>query len=166
MLYVGVYTPLKRRSVAAVYVGAIPGATPIVMGWTSVTGSLDPGAIALFAILFFWQLPHFMAISLYRRSEFASAGIKILPLVYGDRATRWHMLCAALGLAAATFAPHVLGLGGPAYVAVAGSLALGTLLGTAYGLLPRARGTWARGYFLATLVYLPALLATLALSGA
>ena len=77
-LYIGVYTPLKPRSVAAVYVGAIPGATPIVMGWTASTGRLDLPALALFAILFLWQIPHFIAISLYRREEYRAAGFKIL----------------------------------------------------------------------------------------
>jgi protoheme IX farnesyltransferase len=160
-LYVGAYTPMKRRSAASVYIGAIPGATPIVMGWTAATGHLDPGALSLFAILFLWQLPHFMAISLYRKSEYAAAGIRILPLVVGERATRWHAVAAALLLTVATLVPAALGLASRPYLAVAALLALATLIGSVHVLRERAELSWARRYFLGSLVYLPVLLGTL-----
>ena len=78
--YVAVYTPLKRTSAAALFVGAVPGALPPLMGWTAVTGRLDAPGLALFAILFLWQIPHFLAIAIYRAADYARAGFKVLPL--------------------------------------------------------------------------------------
>jgi protoheme IX farnesyltransferase len=78
-LYLYAYTPMKRKSELAVYVGAIPGALPPVMGWTAVTGKIDLMAITLFLILFIWQLPHFLAISLYHAEDYDAAGIKVYP---------------------------------------------------------------------------------------
>jgi len=83
--YVWVYTPLKRRSAAALFVGAVPGALPPLMGWTAVTGHVAPQALALFAILFLWQIPHFLAIALYRIADYGRAGIRVLPLVVSSR---------------------------------------------------------------------------------
>src|SRR5439155_3385439 len=68
--YVGVYTPMKQRSGLALFVGAVPGAIPPLMGWTAVTGRLETGGLALFAILFCWQLPHFLAISIYLADDY------------------------------------------------------------------------------------------------
>ncbi len=163
VLYVGVYTPLKPRSVSAVYVGAIPGATPIVMGWTASTGSLEAPALALFAILFLWQIPHFIAISLYRREEYRAAGFKILPLEYGDRASLWHMMGTTVGLVVATALPLYFDLGGQLYAFTAVALSAMALLGTLYGLRSVAHVVWARRYFLTTLIYLPVLLGVLVL---
>jgi protoheme IX farnesyltransferase len=162
-VYLSIYTPMKRHSAAAVYVGAIPGATPIVMGWTASTGHLDAGALTLFAILFLWQIPHFIAISMYRREEYAAAGFKILPLVYGDRASLWHMLGATVGLGVATASPLLFDLGGRVYAVTAITMAALALVGTIYGLTPRADSSWARRYFLTTLIYLPVLLGVLVL---
>lgn len=161
--YLAIYTPLKSRSVWSVYVGALPGALPIAMGWTAVTGSLDPGAIALFGILFWWQIPHFIAISLYRRQEYAAAGFKILPLVYGERPALWHLGATSLLLAAATLVPAGLGLGSWPYRTVASLMALGIVLAALRGLGPRAPENWSRRFFLATLLYLPVVLGVLVL---
>ncbi len=79
VIYAFVYTPLKRRSFWAVPIGAVSGALPPVMGWTAATGTIDPGAILLFSILFWWQMPHFFGIALYRASDYQSAGLKIAP---------------------------------------------------------------------------------------
>ena len=79
--YVAVYTPLKRVSGAALFVGAVPGALPPLMGWTAVTGRLDAArAWRCSAILFLWQIPHFLAIAIYRADDYARAGFKVLPL--------------------------------------------------------------------------------------
>ncbi len=78
VVYVGVYTPLKPRSALAVYVGAIAGAVPIVVGYTAVSNRLDLTALFLFACLFLWQLPHFVGISVYRFEEYTAAGIPLL----------------------------------------------------------------------------------------
>jgi protoheme IX farnesyltransferase len=162
-VYLFAYTPLKRRSVAAVYIGAVPGATPILMGWSAATGRLDPPALALFAILFLWQIPHFIAISMFRRDEYAAAGLKILPVEYGDRASLWHLLGTCLGLIVATLLPVYFQIGGPLYTGTAVTLASLSLAGALYGLSPRAGLGWARGYFFGTLVYLPVLLGVLVL---
>jgi len=161
LVYLGVYTPLKPRSVAAVYAGAIPGATPILMGWTAATGTLDLPSTALFAILFLWQIPHFIAISLYRREEYAAAGFRTLPLEYGDRASLWHMLGTTIGLAVASALPAYFELGGALYRATAVILAAMALGGTLLGIRVAADVVWARRYFLTTLVYLPLLLGAL-----
>ncbi len=161
LIYVLVYTPMKQRSVAAVYVGAIPGATPVLMGWTAVTGRLDPPALALFAILFLWQIPHFIAISMFRRDEYARAGLKVLPVEYGDRASLWHMLGTCMGLVVATMLPLYFGIGGVLYALTATLLASTAIVGTLWGIFETASILWARRYFLVTLIYLPVLLGVL-----
>src|SRR5512138_3497431 len=95
--YVLVYTPMKKRSTLALFVGAVPGAIPPLLGWTAVTGRLDPGGVALFLLLFAWQLPHFLAISIYLAEDYARGGLKVFALVHGERMTRrW---IAAIGVA-------------------------------------------------------------------
>ena len=81
ILYAGVYTPLKRYTVLNTVVGAIPGALPPVLGWTAAGGGLDWGAFSLFAILFLWQFPHFMAIAWLYRQDYADAGLKMIPVL-------------------------------------------------------------------------------------
>ena len=88
VIYVLAYTPLKQRSHLALEVGAIPGAMPPLLGWTAAMNRVDGAALVLFAILFFWQLPHFHAIALFRREEYARAGLQVLPNVRGDDATK------------------------------------------------------------------------------
>lgn len=169
--YVGVYTPLKLRWVRAMWVGAIPGAIPPLLGFSAVTGRIDQAGVALFAILFVWQIPHFLAITVFRAEDYARAGLKVIPVEMGDRVTDGMMLRYSVGLLAVTVWPYLLGLGGKVYLAVA--LALGgafvalvakTLRGKdrAPGLAVRAR--WARSVFAYSIVYLVVLLATLVLS--
>src|SRR4029078_12573166 len=86
--YVAVYTPMKRTSGAALFVGAVPGALPPLMGWTAVTDRLDWPGLALFGVLFLWQIPHFLAIATYRGADYARAGFKVLPLTVSLRTTR------------------------------------------------------------------------------
>src|SRR4029077_1547194 len=83
--YVLAYTPLKSRTHWAMLVGAVPGALPPLMGWTAATGRISAGGLSLFAILFVWQVPHFIAIALFRKNEHRSAGLTSLPLARGDR---------------------------------------------------------------------------------
>ena len=94
--YVGMYTPLKQYSSWALPVGAIPGALPPAMGITTVTGRFDDLALAMFVLLFVWQLPHFLSISVYLKDEYARGGLKVFALVHGKRAA-----AVALALAAA-----------------------------------------------------------------
>ena len=95
--YVGVYTAwLKRTSPLCTVVGGVPGAIPPVIGWVGVTGQLDPGALALFALLFLWQPPHFWALALYKQTDYRRAGFKVLPVVHGNRITQRRILAYTL----------------------------------------------------------------------
>jgi protoheme IX farnesyltransferase len=157
--YVLVYTPLKRRSPLALFVGAVPGAIPPAMGWTAVTGRLDAGALALFAVLFAWQLPHFLAVSLYLEDDYGRAGLPVFARVHGEPATRRAIFGSSVLMLGASLLPVAAGIAGPAYAATAAALGLGLVTYAAVGLRGRAR--WARGFFLSTLAYLTAIFAAL-----
>ena len=123
--YVFVYTIwLKRRTPQNIVIGGAAGALPPLIGWTAVTGDIGWGAVALFAIIFFWTPPHFWALSLYRAGEYAAAGIPMLPVVAGPRETRRQMLLYTLMLWPASLAPWLLGLAGPVYAGSAAALSL------------------------------------------
>jgi heme o synthase len=158
--YVLVYTPMKQRSTLALFVGAIPGAIPPLMGWTTVTGRIEPGGVALFALLFVWQLPHFLAISLYLAEDYARGGLKVFALIHGEDRTRFWIAVFSALLVPVSLALVPLHVAGPVYGAVA--VALGAALASFALLgLGRTGGRWARSFFLATLVYLTALFAAL-----
>ena len=114
--YLLAYTPLKKRTVWATFVGAFPGAIPPMIGWVAATGSLGRGAWLLFGILFLWQFPHFYAISWMYREDYARAGIMMLPVVdrEGTRTFRQIILYAA-ALVGVSLLPAVLGLAGIVY---------------------------------------------------
>ena len=114
--YLLAYTPLKKRTVWATFVGAFPGAIPPMIGWVAATGTLDRGAWLLFAILFLWQFPHFHAISWMYREDYARAGIMMLPVVdrEGIRTFRQIVLYTA-ALVGVSLLPAVLGLAGIVY---------------------------------------------------
>ena len=114
--YLLAYTPLKKRTVWATFIGAIPGAIPPMIGWAAATGKIDAGAWLLFAILFFWQFPHFHAIAWMYREDYARAGILMLPVVDkdGTRTFRQIILYAA-SLVAVSLLPAVMGFAGVLY---------------------------------------------------
>lgn len=114
--YLLAYTPLKKRTVWATFIGAVPGAIPPMIGWTAATGKLDVGAWLLFAILFLWQFPHFHAISWLYREDYSRAGILMLPVVDkdGTRTFRQIILYAA-GLVAVSLLPAIMGFAGVLY---------------------------------------------------
>ncbi len=116
LAYLLAYTPLKKRTVWATFVGAFPGAIPPMIGWVAATGSLDRGAWLLFGILFLWQFPHFHAIAWMYREDYARAGIMMLPVVdrEGTRTFRQIILYAA-ALVGVSLLPAILGLAGVAY---------------------------------------------------
>jgi len=123
--YVFVYTIwLKRRTPQNIVIGGAAGALPPLIGWAAVTGDIGWGAVALFAIIFFWTPPHFWALSLYRAGEYAAAGIPMLPVVAGPRETKRQMLLYTLMLWPASLAPWLLGLAGPVYAGSAAALSL------------------------------------------
>lgn len=164
LAYVLVYTPLKRLTPLALHVGGIPGALPPVIGWASMTGHAEPCAWALFAILFFWQIPHFLAISLFRKDEYARAGIAVHPLVEGVSRTKRAIVGYSLVLVAATVWPFLIGLAGPIYLVVALSCGTAFTIHALYGLRPSAETRWARSLFFASLPYLVAVYGSLVIA--
>jgi protoheme IX farnesyltransferase len=161
--YVFVYTPLKRVSSLSTLVGAVPGALPIMGGWTAATGSLDPGAWALFGILFFWQLPHFLALVWMYRDDYRRGGLKMLGVTDPEaRQTRQQSVLYAVALLPASLLPVLLGLTGQAY-AFAALLLTGAYVLSALRFAVRADSPAARGLFRVSLLYLPVLLLVLTL---
>ncbi len=153
LLYVLVYTPMKARSYAAMLVGAVPGALPTLMGWTAVTGSIDPPALVLFAILFIWQIPHFIAISLFRKEEYAAAGLKSLPLERGDDLSRGQMAAYLGALVPVSVLLVPLKMAGTLYLVTALLLGLDLILSLPMAIIGgtyRATGLLERaGYIMA-----------------
>ena len=164
--YVFVYTPMKRISSLATLIGAIPGAVPPMMGWTAARDAIDPGAWALFGILFLWQLPHFLAIAWMYRADYERGGFPMLPVLdpEGGRTARQMILYAA-ALVPVSLAPSALGLTGEVYFL--GALALGlAFLGFAFAFDRARSGRAARHLLLVSVVYLPAILAVMVLDRA
>jgi protoheme IX farnesyltransferase len=166
LTYVLAYTPLKRITSRALVIGAVPGAMPPLLGWTAVTGELAAPGLALFAVLFFWQLPHFIAIATFRRAEYVRAGIKVLPEERGDRVARVHAMVYTVGLVVASLALVPLGVGGTAYLVNA--ILLGAVFAAVAGwglseetLRPVEAIKWARSLFAVSLFYLPLLIAAM-----
>lgn len=159
--YVLVYTPMKRVSSLSTVVGAAPGAMPPVMGWAACTGELGPGAWALFGILFFWQLPHFLAIAWMYRADYAQAGFPMLPVIEPDGAsTARQAILWSAALVPLSLVPSALGLTGLVYAV--GALALGLVYVAASVTFGRDRtGVAARRLLLVSVVYLPGLLGTM-----
>jgi protoheme IX farnesyltransferase len=114
--YVFVYTIwLKRRTPQNIVIGGAAGAFPPMIGWAAVTGDIGWGAIALFAVIFFWTPPHFWALSLYRAGDYAAAGVPMLPVVAGARETKRQMLLYTVMLLPVALAPWLLGVAGTLY---------------------------------------------------
>jgi protoheme IX farnesyltransferase len=163
--YAFLYTPLKRKTTLNTLVGAIPGAMPPVIGWTAVTNSFDPGAAVLFAVLFLWQVPHFLAIAWIYREDYARAGLRMLPVVdpKGTGTARC-MVSYCLALLLVSMVPSALGWAGAVYVLGAAVLGVGFVT-CAFGFLRTRSVAQARRVLQASLVYLPALLMLLLVAG-
>jgi heme o synthase len=163
VLYLGLYTPLKTRTTLSTAVGAIPGALPPLIGWAAAHGSLSLGGWVLFAILFFWQFPHFMAIAWMYREDYARAGIQMLPVVdkKGDATFRQIITTSAV-LVWVSALPSVVGMAGMRYFF--GALVLGMIL-LQVGLWANRSRTNVRAKWLmhATVAHIPILLAWLVL---
>ena len=156
--YVLIYTPLKRHTALNTLIGAIPGALPPVIGWAAARGRLDSGAMALFLIVFLWQVPHFLAIAWIYRDEYITAGLKMLPVA--DRngvQTGRQMIRYTLFLIVASVVPCVLGLA--SWISGLGAVVLGgVFLYPAIVFTRTPTKEQARQVFLASLVFLPTLL--------
>jgi protoheme IX farnesyltransferase len=157
--YVWIYTPMKRLSPQALIVGSVPGALPPLMGWTSVTGAIDLGGIALFGILFFWQIPHFIAIALYRQNEYQKAGLKTIPGEYGLKNALWQNLFWSVLLVINTLVLLPLQITGWIYIVIASILGGYLLYLALKGFVIEAKNIWARKFFLYTLIYISLLFA-------
>ncbi|MGC2160924.1 MAG: heme o synthase [Silvibacterium sp.] len=169
--YVAIYTPLKRRTSLATFIGAFPGAMGPLLGWTAVRGRIEWPAVALFAILFVWQFPHFMAISWLYREDYGRAGIRMLPVVQPDG---WSTVLEALTYAVLMIPVSLL----PVYLHVAGMVygVTAVVLGFVYlgytirfARITRARSTieskmYARDLLKVSVIYLPVLLTVLMLN--
>jgi len=176
--YVAIYTPLKRFSTINTFIGAFPGALPPLIGWTAARGIIEWPGVALFAILFVWQFPHFMAIGWMYREDYARAGIRITPTLddtrYAARSTVIQALFYATLMVGVSLWPFVLGTAGVPYAAAAAMLSLGYLWYTVRfaGILrspdssdasePSGRQP-ARDLLHASIIYLPLLLAAMML---
>jgi len=157
--YVFLYTPLKRVTTLNTIVGAIPGALPPLLGWCAATGGWGAGGWALFSILFFWQLPHFMAISWIYRRDYAHAGFRMLSGVDTDgRQTGASAVRNTLALLVVSLFPFALKMNGAFYLAGAILLGLGFLV-CAVRFALRRTDLQARQLFFASIIYLPLLLA-------
>jgi protoheme IX farnesyltransferase len=161
--YVLAYTPLKQRSHWALLVGAVPGAMPPLLGWTAATGRIGAGGLVLFAILFFWQIPHFLAISIFRRDDYARAGLKVMPNTAGIRATKHGIVRCLLALVAVSLLLVPLGVEEQGYLVWAGFLGAIFFAWGCYGLRDAAEARWARSLFAISIVYLVLLFCVLVL---
>jgi protoheme IX farnesyltransferase len=170
-VYLGAYTPLKKVHPICTFVGAFPGAMPGVLGWTAARAQLDWGALVMFAIVFFWQFPHFYSIAWLYRQDYEDGGIRMLPVVEPDgKSTGRQILIYSLALIPISLVPAYLGMAGKLYFA--GALVLGIALfyvGRRLVSLKLATGNArskqrARQLLQATVFYLPLLFALMMLN--
>ncbi len=167
--YVAAYTPLKRHTHLALLVGAVPGAIPPLLGWTTVTGSLATGGMLLFTVLFLWQVPHFAAISIFRADDYARAGLQVVSVQHGEGAARRTIAVWTVLLVGASVLFGPLGLAGHAYTWIATALGAGFLALALRGLVMspgRSVRGWAKGVFAYSIPYLSVLLIALLLDRA
>lgn len=154
LTYVLLYTPMKARSSLALYVGAVPGAMPPVLGYTGLSGELTAEACAAFAVLFTWQIPHFLAITVFRRAEYAAAGLQVMSVAHGQAATVRAIVWWSLALLLVTVLPWAVGLGGSAYLFSAVVCGGAFLAWALFGRAGRELERWARSLFFASMPYL------------
>jgi heme o synthase len=166
VVYLAAYTPLKKISPLCTFVGAFPGAMPVVLGWTAAQGKLQVETLILFAIMFVWQFPHFLSIAWLYREDYEQGDIRMLPVVDSDgKSTVWRILAYSGVLIPISIMPVALGMAGRVYLV--GALLMGAALfrvsmGMAYPQLPATAAASkppARRLLRATIIYLPALFA-------
>jgi protoheme IX farnesyltransferase len=169
--YLLVYTPMKQVHPICTFLGAFPGAMPPLLGWVAIRGRIDPEAVVLFAIMFFWQFPHFHSIAWLYREDYENAGVRMLPVVESDgRSTIRAILLYSVALIPVTLAPTLMGMTGWTYFA--GALLLGggllwfSLRMATMKLTPVAPASKLRARHLlqASVIYLPLLFALMMLN--
>ena len=161
--YVLIYTPLKRKSSFNTLVGAFPGAMPPLIGWVAATELIDIGGILLFSILFLWQIPHSLAIAIYRGKEYQDAGLIILPNDQGLEVTRRQMLLYTALLLPLPLILSMVNITGFLTALVGSGLGLWWLYLAWIGLKDGLEAQWARRFFFASLVYLSGLFGVIAI---
>lgn len=166
LVYLAAYTPLKKVSPVCTFVGAFPGAMPVVLGWTAVRGRLEMGTLILFAIMFVWQFPHFLSIAWLYREDYEQGEIRMLPVVESDgKSTVWRILAYSVALIPVSVLPALIGMAGRAYLVGAvlmGAMLFRVSLGMAMPQMPATAAASkppARRLLRATILYLPALFA-------
>jgi heme o synthase len=167
LVYLAAYTPLKKISPVCTFVGAFPGAMPVVLGWTAVRGRVEPETLILFAIMFVWQFPHFLSIAWLYREDYAQGNIRMLPVVESDgKSTVWRILAYSAVLIPVSILPVAMGMAGRVYLV--GAILMGAaLFRVSMGMVssPQLPATaaaskpLARRLLQATIIYLPALFA-------
>jgi len=157
VVYLAVYTPMKRRTPLSTVVGAVPGALPPLIGWTASHGAIDAGGLSLFAIVFFWQIPHFMAIAWMYRDDYAKAGFPMLPVIEPDgRRAGQQALWYTVALFAASLAPTLTGVSG--WLALSSAAIMSAaMLALAVRFAANRADTHARALFYGSITYLPLL---------
>ena len=159
LTYVFLYTPMKKKTSWALFAGAIPGAIPPLMGWTTVTNSLGLLGIVLFSILFIWQLPHFLSISLYHARDYTNADLKIFPTHIGIKATVHRIAIYTFVLFLISLVPYYIGAATEGYrnliFVLGGAYFIFSLMGYKYEEDSSELLGWARRYFYGSLIYLP-----------
>ena len=161
--YVWAYTPLKRVTPLALEVGAIPGAIPPLMGWTAGTGALAVPGWFLFGLLFFWQLPHFLAIAIYLEEDYRRGGLDVLTVRRGALAASRRIGIYTAALVVLSLLAQPLGIAGLGYTIAAAAFGAGFLALALPGLSGKLGGAWARRTMLYSIVWLTAVLAALVL---
>ncbi len=163
LIYVVAYTPMKRMTPIALVVGAIPGAIPPLLGWTAATGEIGAPGLILFGILFIWQIPHFIAISIFRQKEYAKAGLKVLPELHGRKFSLGYAIVWAASLIPLSMMLPLTGTVGVVYSVVALVGGLAYLGATVRAFLDSDNIKRARQLFVVSLLYLPAVFAVVVL---
>jgi len=157
VVYLLVYTPMKRQTPLSTVVGAVPGALPPLIGWTAARGTVDAGGLSLFAIVFLWQIPHFMAIAWMYRDDYSKAGFPMLPVIEPDgRRTGRQAMIYALALLPVSLMPTWAGVSGWIAFAIAAVLGIALIVLSARFAAARTDQS-ARTLFYATITYLPLL---------
>ncbi len=161
VVYAFIYTPMKHATPWALLIGALPGAAPPLLGVTAATGRVGVVGLLLFALLFVWQLPHFLAIALLAREDYSAGGIPVVSVVCGARATRTLAFCSSLALVPTGLMLTWLGVAGPEFGAVSTVMAAGMAAFAAISIHSTTSRSWDRRLFFGSLVYLVAAILTL-----
>ncbi|MFQ5606036.1 MAG: heme o synthase [bacterium] len=162
-IYIAVYTPMKRKTSLSTILGAVPGALPAMGGWAAVRGEVSVEAWVLFAILFFWQMPHFLAIAWLYREDYARGGFLVLPVLdKGGFHTGLYVISNCLALLTVSLLPTLMGMTGGVYFVGALIMGIGFLI-SGFRLTLKTSNRYAKQLLHASIIYLPILIALMAL---